>query len=97
MLKESLRMTYKKKTARFPGGFLKSEVNRLGALYVDCAWALLGLFDLEADHFAFAEVVEGNSNETGGVEEDILVTTLWGDETESLVCQTLDCTCHSFK
>ena len=51
--------------------------------------------DLEGDGVADLEFIERHADELLGVEEEILRLAFAGDESESSVCERLDCSGHS--
>ena len=68
----------------------------LSAVNVDCARTLFGLFRIKGNLVANLEFIERDINDRRGVEEDILLLTFRGDETESLFSdETFDNTLHS--
>ena len=81
-------MTKKTKNHRGPKNIPDPAVARLPRY-------LRAFADFERHIVAFLEVVEVNSDELARVEEEILVTAFLGNESESPVCESLDCSlCH---
>ncbi len=69
--------------------------NALDARDVRRCRALLAVNDFERYLVADLKVVEHDTLQFVGVEEKVLRLAFAGDETESLVQQSLDCSCHS--
>ena len=69
--------------------------NALNARDVRRRRTLLAVDDFEGDLVADLKVVEHDALQFVGVKEKVLRLAFAGDETESLVQQSLDSTCHS--
>ena len=69
----------------------------LDALHVDRARSFVGILSFERDFLVDTELIEGNSDEGGRVEEDIFLSIFWSDEAKSFVRKTLDGTHHRFE
>ena len=67
----------------------------LGALHVDRARAFVRLLRFESDIVTFTKLVEVDAGERGRVEKQFFGLSFLGDEAESAIRQTLDCSCHN--
>lgn len=79
----------KRKKPRHSPGLQVARGSCLRALHVHCVEALRALLHLESDFVTFHEVGPGS----GLVDENVLTTFFWGDETETFLrVEELHCT-----
>jgi len=74
--------------------FFWIRFKRLNALYVHRIQTLRGLFGVERHAVSFVEVIEMNINKSIHVEEQILLESVSGNETESFLCELFDYSSH---
>ena len=67
----------------------------LCAVDIYCARSLFRILGFKGDSVAFAKFVKGNIHKGRGVEEDIFISGLRGDEAKALVGYALDSSFHS--
>lgn len=70
--------------------------SRLGERDIGSCRTLLALSHFKSDSITNLEFVVGNTYELLGVEEEILLHTVAGDESKSTWCERFDSSVHSF-
>lgn len=83
-----------KKPLPFESGFLLYQ-SRLGERDIGGRRTLRSVGDLEGDGIADLELIVGDTYELLGVEEEILLHAIAGDEPESTFCERFDSSSHS--
>lgn len=83
-----------KRPLPFESGFLLYQ-SRLGERDIGGRRTLRSVGDLEGDGIADLELIVGDTYELLGVEEEILLHAIAGDEPESTFCERFDSSSHS--